>query len=83
MNFQDYIGWSLYVFGIVFEVVADVQKTLFRQKSENRGKFITSGLWSISRHPNVSVFAGVLVHSRNFSPWYIYSNGRKGGSEVS
>ena len=44
----------MYVFGIVFEVTADVQKTVFRGKSENAGKFIKTGLWSISRHPNVS-----------------------------
>ena len=44
----------MYVFGIIFEVSADVQKTVFRQKSENAGKFIKTGLWSISRHPNVS-----------------------------
>lgn len=45
-------GWAIYAFGLVFETVADYQKTMFRSKPENKGKFITSGLWSLSRHPN-------------------------------
>ena len=34
------------------EIIADYQKTKFRSISENKNKFITSGLWSKSRHPN-------------------------------
>jgi len=45
-------GWALYAFGLIFETVADYQKTMFRSKEENKEKFITTGLWSISRHPN-------------------------------
>ena len=41
--------WSL---GFAFEVVADRQKTEFRLQPENKGNFITSGLWAWSRHPN-------------------------------
>lgn len=49
---QDYIGWGLWGLGFVIEVVADFQKTMFRNLPANEGKFIKSGLWSISRHPN-------------------------------
>ena len=45
-----YIGSFLWVFGFLFESIADYQKRKFR--SENTNKFIQSGLWSLSRHPN-------------------------------
>eukprot|EP00096_Caligus_rogercresseyi_P002458 TRINITY_DN1458_c0_g2_i1.p1 TRINITY_DN1458_c0_g2~~TRINITY_DN1458_c0_g2_i1.p1 ORF type:complete len:266 (-),score=52.05 TRINITY_DN1458_c0_g2_i1:95-892(-) len=46
------IGWIFWGTGFAFEVIADFQKTIFRNNPENNGKFIQSGLWSISRHPN-------------------------------
>jgi len=46
------IGWVLFLFGLVFETVSDYQKTVFRNDPANKGRFITTGLWSISRHPN-------------------------------
>jgi steroid 5-alpha reductase family enzyme len=45
-------GCSVYALGLGFEAVADWQKDCFRAKPENKGKFITEGLWSVSRHPN-------------------------------
>ena len=32
----DWIGWGLWSIGMLFEVVADFQKSAFRRKSENR-----------------------------------------------
>ena len=52
MNFVSVIGWVVFLFGLVFETVADYQKTMFRNNLSNKGRFISSGLWSISRHPN-------------------------------
>ncbi len=46
------IGALLWLVGFVIEVVADKQKRIFRKDSSNQGRFITSGLWSWSRHPN-------------------------------
>ena len=46
------IGAVVWVFGFLCEVIADRQKRLFRKKPENSGKFIRSGLWAWSRHPN-------------------------------
>ena len=46
------IGALIWLFGFAFEVTADSQKTQFRANPENKGKFIQSGLWSKSRHPN-------------------------------
>lgn len=48
----DYIGIPLWVIGFSLEVVADFQKSAFRKIAENKTKWISSGLWSISRHPN-------------------------------
>ena len=47
-----YLGLIFFLFGFVIEIVADYQKTLFRKNPFNKNKFITSGLWSFSRHPN-------------------------------
>lgn len=51
-NVLDYIGIPVWAVGYLFEVIADYQKSVFRNLSENREKFIHTGLWSISRHPN-------------------------------
>jgi len=46
------IGALVWIFGFVFEVVADEQKRRFRAAPANRGRFISTGLWARSRHPN-------------------------------
>ena len=46
------IGFSIAIIGLIIEVVADRQKRKFRMNISNKGEFIRSGLWSISRHPN-------------------------------
>merc|ERR1712224_713390 len=48
----DLTGWAIWVFGFAFEVTADQQKSAFRAEPSNKGKFITTGLWALSRHPN-------------------------------
>ncbi|GAB9476774.1 hypothetical protein Gpo141_00013832 [Globisporangium polare] len=48
----DIVGTALWVAGYAIEVVADHQKTQFRRNPHNKGKFIHSGLWKYSRHPN-------------------------------
>ncbi len=47
-----WLGLAIWLVGFAFEVVADRQKTAFRQDPSNTGNFITTGLWSWSRHPN-------------------------------
>jgi steroid 5-alpha reductase family enzyme len=46
------VGLLVWVFGFVFEVIADTQKSRFSANPDNKGKFIQTGLWSRSRHPN-------------------------------
>ena len=46
------IGLLLWIVGFSIEVMADRQKTQFRSEADNAEKFITTGLWRYSRHPN-------------------------------
>jgi steroid 5-alpha reductase family enzyme len=46
------IGFIIWVIGFAFEVIADSQKSRFAADPANKGKFIQTGLWSKSRHPN-------------------------------
>ena len=51
-NIIHILGFLVWLTGFLIEVIADNQKTKFRSFEENKDKFITSGLWSWSRHPN-------------------------------
>lgn len=46
------LGMVCWLCGFCFEAVADAQKAAFRRHPENAGRFIQSGLWAWSRHPN-------------------------------
>ena len=46
------IGFLIWVFGFAIEAVSDYQKNRFRTNPENEGRFISTGLWAKSRHPN-------------------------------
>jgi steroid 5-alpha reductase family enzyme len=46
------VGLLIWVFGFAFEVIADSQKSRFAADPANKGRFIQTGLWSKSRHPN-------------------------------
>jgi len=52
LNAVDWTLAAFWAFGFVFEVVADVQKFVFKSDKSNKGKYIKHGLWSLSRHPN-------------------------------
>ncbi len=47
-----YVGIAVWAVGILIEIVADRQKSAFRADPANKGRFITTGLWAWSRHPN-------------------------------
>jgi steroid 5-alpha reductase family enzyme len=46
------VGALVWVIGFVIEVIADAQKSRFNADPANKGRFIRTGLWSRSRHPN-------------------------------
>lgn len=58
-----FVGGFLWLFGFLFETISDFQKRKF--KSKNKDGFITSGLWSVSRHPNyfgeIVLWIGVAI----------------------
>ena len=58
-------GTLMWVIGFTIEVVADRQKSAFKAMPENSGRFINTGLWRWSRHPNyfgeIVLWLGVAV----------------------
>ena len=57
-GFTFWLGLTLFVAGFSLEVIADLQKSNFKKIESNKDKFITSGLWGKSRHPN---YLGELI----------------------
>ncbi len=59
------IGFLVWALGFAFEVVADAQKSRFRADPANKGKFIQTGVWAWSRHPNyfgeIVLWIGVAI----------------------
>lgn len=59
------VGAVMWALGFICEVVADNQKNQFKANSDNRGKFITTGLWAWSQHPNyfgeILLWTGIAV----------------------
>ena len=59
------LGVALWALGFGIEVAADEQKRRFRARPENLDRFITTGAWARSRHPNyfgeILLWFGVAV----------------------
>jgi steroid 5-alpha reductase family enzyme len=59
------VGIIVWVVGFAVEAVADQQKSAFKQDPANKGRFITSGLWAWSRHPNyfgeITLWTGIAI----------------------
>ena len=64
-----FIGLSLWVVGIVIEVVADKQKSNFRKDPKNKNLFIQTGLWSVCRHPN---YTGEIILWVGVAFWHFH-----------
>ncbi len=45
-------GMIIWLLGLIIEAVADSQKFNFKSNPKNKKKWIESGLWKYSRHPN-------------------------------
>lgn len=46
------VGIAIWAIGMLLEIISDRQKSNFRANPDNAGKFIHTGLWAWSRHPN-------------------------------
>ncbi len=67
-------GAGLWALGFGIEVLADAQKSRFRADPGNRGRFIDTGLWRWSRHPNyfgeMLLWTGIAIAAvPSFSGW--------------
>ena len=61
------IGIFLWWSGFLIEVISDYQKRKFRETSDPKTEFISTGLWARSRHPNyfgeITLWVGMAVIS--------------------
>ncbi len=59
------VGLCIWLAGFAIEATADLQKNRFRADPANQGRFIHTGLWSWSRHPNyfgeITLWTGVVL----------------------
>lgn len=59
------IGFVVWLFGFAIEITADAQKSRFNADPNNKGKFIRTGWWARSRHPNyfgeITLWLGVTI----------------------
>jgi steroid 5-alpha reductase family enzyme len=59
------IGALVWAAGFAVEAAADYQKSRFKSDPANKGRFIDTGLWSWSRHPNyfgeIVLWIGVAI----------------------
>ena len=74
LEIYDYIGIITWISGLFIEVVADKQKSDFKNDISNKNKFISTGLWKYSRHPNylgeIILWTGItIIAIPLFSGW--------------
>lgn len=71
---MDLIGALVWGFGLLFESISDLQLTLFKRNTENKGKLLASGLWKFSRHPNYFgeslVWWGIYIVALAAGAWW-------------
>jgi len=52
LNILDYLGIGLFIYGLLWEVIADLQLSIFKSNPMNKSLVLNTGLWRYSRHPN-------------------------------
>jgi steroid 5-alpha reductase family enzyme len=71
----DYLGVSVWMVGMFWEVVADLQLKEFRKDSANSNKVLDTGLWRYSRHPNyfgnACIWWGFYLLATSFDTWWV------------
>jgi steroid 5-alpha reductase family enzyme len=73
-NWIDILGVCVFVFGAVFEAVADLQLARFKADPAHHGLVMDRGLWRISRHPNYfgefCVWWGMFLVALSMQAWW-------------
>ncbi|MCK9422304.1 MAG: DUF1295 domain-containing protein [Bacteroidales bacterium] len=75
IGFWDFLGLVFFGTGFITETMADYQLTEFKKDQANEGRLFTTGMWSISRHPNYFgeclVWLGLSMYALNLPlGWY-------------
>ena len=52
LTWLDYLGVTLWLIGLSFEAIGDLQLARFKADPSNKGKVMDRGLWGYTRHPN-------------------------------
>lgn len=59
------MGMTVWLVGFAVEVAADRQKSAFKDDPDNEGRYISTGLWAWSRHPNyfgeITLWTGIAI----------------------
>ncbi|KAF9266473.1 DUF1295-domain-containing protein [Marasmius fiardii PR-910] len=70
LSTRDFVGFGLFAASFILQVVADTQKSNWKRAKDNKKhseKFISSGVWGISRHPNylgeIGIWSGIFILS--------------------
>ena len=75
LGIWDTLGMIVFGVGFFFEAVGDHQLDTFKKNPANQGKLMTTGLWSLTRHPNYFgeslVWLGLSFYALNLPHgWY-------------
>lgn len=72
------IGISIWIFGWLWESIADYQLFQFKKDPANKNQVLQTGLWAYSRHPNyfgeILVWWGIFICTftqDHIVPWYL------------
>ncbi|MEP7215462.1 MAG: DUF1295 domain-containing protein [Anaerolineaceae bacterium] len=74
LDWVAFVGVAVWTVGFAIEAIADNQKRAFRRDPNNRERFIRSGLWAWSRHPNyfgeIVLWVGIaLISASALAGW--------------
>ena len=71
------IGLVLWIVGYIFEALGDYQLDTFLRLKHKPSKYMSKGLWSITRHPNyfgeATMWFGIFIISLSLSRYGIYT----------
>ncbi len=75
----DWLGLAVWLVGVAFEGVADIQLARFKANPANAGAVMDRGLWKYSRHPNyfgdaLAWWGVFLLAASNTGSWWVIAS---------